>query len=272
MVSLLTLLDDIATTFDDVSVMTKIALKKTSAIMSDDLAVNSGVIHGVNPERELPIVKAIFFGSLINKVYCIVGVLLLSSFLPILLKIVLVIGGVYLCYEGAHKVAEKLFHLDSHAHEKVTVIGENEKIKGAVRTDLILSVEIIVIAKDAMSGALAQQILSLVLVGVAASVLIYGLVALLVKIDDLGLFLVKRGHPKSGLLLVNSMPHIMRLLGIVGTVAMFLVGGGIIEHTFHLSHLLPLPALLLNLVLGVITGMIALGLVSVVSKVYTKFR
>lgn len=269
MVSLLTLLDDIATTFDDVSIMTKIALKKTSAIMSDDLAVNSGVIHGVNPERELPIVKAIFLGSLINKVYCILGVLLLSAFFPLLLKVVLVCGGVYLCYEGAHKVVEKLFHLD-HGQVEAHEADEKEKIKGAVRTDLILSVEIIVIAKDAMSGALTQQVVSLILVGIAASVLIYGLVALLVKIDDLGLYLVKRGHKQGGLVLVNSMPYLMRLLGIVGTVAMFLVGGGIIEHTFHLSEMIPLPSLILNLLLGVITGALAVGVITLGSKFYAK--
>lgn len=255
MFSLLSLLDDIATTLDDVAVMTKVAIQKTSVLMSDDLAVNAGVVTGTPANREIPIVKAIFWGSLLNKVYCILGVLAIMAIYPPILKAILLIGGLYLSYEGAHKLIEKLFHKDS-AKAKRKVASEKEKIKGAVRTDLVLSIEIIVIAKESMQGAFSNQIYSLILVGLAASVLIYGLVALIVKIDDLGLYLVNKGHRKLGMSLVNSMPYTMKTLGVIGTIAMFLVGGGIISHTFHLP--IYLPEVFQNFILGIFTGLILL--------------
>lgn len=263
MFSLLSLLDDVATTLDDVSVMTKIAIKKTSVLMSDDLAVNAGVVTGANPDRELPIVKAIFYGSLLNKVYCIGGVLILMAVYPPLLTAILLIGGLYLCYEGAHKTSEKI--LPGHEEEKrERALPEKEKIKGAVRTDLILSIEIIVIAKNSITGPFLNQTMTLIAVGLAASVLIYGMVALLVKIDDFGLFLIKRGRQKTGLALVRAMPYTMRGLGVVGTLAMFLVGGGIVSHTFHLK-LLPIETLQ-NLLLGIVAGIICLGAVRFLQK------
>lgn len=254
MFSLLTLLDDIASTLDDVAVMTKLAIKKTSALMSDDLAVNAGVITGTAAERELPIVKGIFLGSLLNKVYCIAGVLLLTWLYPPLLKIILFIGGLYLSFEGAHKVIEKLFHKEELQEKIKPTVPERVKIKGAVRTDLVLSIEIIVIAKESITGPFLNQLTALVVVGFLASVIIYGLVAVLVKLDDLGLYLVKRNYKKIGLSLVKAMPYTMKALGIIGTLAMFLVGGGIISHTFHLTYYL--PELLQNLLLGVIAGLI----------------
>lgn len=259
MFSLLTLLDDVAATLDDVAVMTKIALKKTSALMSDDLAVNAGVVVGANPDRELPIVKAIFLGSLINKVYCIVGVLALQALYPPLITIILFIGGLYLCYEGAHKVWEKIFRANRDKRKNKRPLTEKEKIKGAVKTDLILSIEIIVIAKTATSGGLIQQLGVLTIVGLAASVLIYGLVAFLVKIDDFGLFLVKKNYKRSGMALVQSMPYFMKGLGIIGTLAMLLVGGGIISHTFHLHNYIWEHAQ--NLVLGFGTGLFVMALI-----------
>jgi hypothetical protein len=250
MVNLLSLLDDIVATLDDVSVMTKIALKKTSALMSDDLAVNAGVVVGVTPNRELPIVWKIFLGSLVNKIICIAGVMALLALLPIALQLILVAGGLYLSYEGAHKVHEKLFHKKvATAKKKLT---ENQKVWGAIRTDLVLSVEIIVIAKNSMTGSMMDQFLSLILVGIAASVLIYGLVALVVKVDDIGLVLVNRGYHNIGSKMVLSMPYIMRILGVLGTVAMLMVGGGIIGHAFHLPMIT--LELLQNLVLGLLVG------------------
>ena len=263
MFSLLALLDDVATTFDDVAVMTKVAMKKTSALMSDDLAVNAGVVHGVSPDRELPMVKAIFIGSLWNKLYCIVGVLVLMAVYEPILKVILLIGGLYLCYEGGHKVIEKLFPKKTGQGQQVQ-IDEKTKVKGAVRTDLILSIEIIVIAKSATTGTFMQQVLSLTIVGLLASILIYGLVALLVKIDDFGLKLVQGGQEKIGMALVRSMPYMMKGLGILGTTAMFLVGGGIINHTWHLPYIA--PELLQNLILGVIAGFIVCGIFNVASK------
>jgi predicted DNA repair protein MutK len=255
MFSLLTLLDDVAATLDDVSIMTKIAMKKTAALMSDDLAVNAGVVHGVSPDRELPIVKAIFLGSLLNKVYCIAGVLILMAVYPPILVAILLIGGLYLSFEGAHKVIEKLFlHKDHNHDDPKNRPSENVKIKGAIRTDLILSIEIIVIAKSSLQGPLLEQIITLIVVGLSASILIYGLVAFLVKVDDFGLFLIKKNYKKIGLSLVRVMPKMMKSLGIIGTVAMFLVGGGIVNHTFHIPYWM--PELIQNLITGVIVGII----------------
>ncbi|MCF8060413.1 MAG: DUF808 family protein [Bacteriovoracaceae bacterium] len=266
MFSLLTLLDDVATTLDDVAAMTKVAMGKTSALMSDDLAVNAGVIHGVNPDREIPMVKAIFLGSLLNKLICIVCVLLLMAIYPPLLTAILFLGGLYLSYEGAHKVLEKVFH--TNIDQKKKQLSEKQKIKGAVKTDLILSIEIIVIAKSTLTGSILEQTLSLCLIGLLASVLIYGLVALIVKFDDFGLFLIKKGYPRLGRKLVYAMPYLMKFLGVLGTTAMFLVGGGIINHTFHV----PLITLeiIQNLLVGALAGLIICGIFSIFSKLAEK--
>lgn len=253
MFSLLSLLDDIATTFDDIAIMSKIAIKKTSALMSDDLAVNAGVIQGVEAHHELPMVWKIFVGSLINKVYCIAGVIAITSVYPPILKWILFVGGIYLAFEGGHKIIEKLT-TKSHAKKKeILNIEPEKKIKGAIRTDLILSIEIIVIAKNSLSGPFINQVASLIIVGVLASILIYGLVATLVKIDDLGLHLIKRNYQNIGLALVRSMPYIMKGLGIIGTLAMLLVAGGIFSHTFHLP--LYTIELIQNLILGSTVGL-----------------
>ncbi|MCR9204594.1 MAG: DUF808 domain-containing protein [Halobacteriovoraceae bacterium] len=255
MLSLLTLLDDIATTLDDVAAMTKVALHKTSALMSDDLAVNAGVIDGVNPDKELPMVKEIFLGSLINKVICIAGILILNALYPPLITVILVIGGAYLSFEGVHKIFEKAYFWikkqELHPH-KGKELTPKQRVKGAIRTDLILSIEIIVIAKGQVTGSFLTQLLTLAIVGLCASIIIYGLVALIVKVDDFGLYLVKRGRKSLGMMFVRSMPNIMKLLGIVGTLAMLLVGGGIFTHTFHIEIFK--PVLLLNLSIGFLVG------------------
>ena len=238
--------------------MTKVAMKKTSALMSDDLAVNAGVVKGVTPDQELPIVKAIFLGSLLNKVIAIGGLFLLIYLYPPLIKVVLFLGGVYLSYEGTHKVIEKLF--SSGPAIKKKVLTPEQKIKGAVRTDLILSIEIIVLAKSAIKGPLLNQFITLCVVGLGASVIIYGLVAFLVKVDDFGLFLISKDFKRSGKALVYSMPYFMKGLGMVGTTAMFLVGGGIITHLFHIKTIG--PEFLTNLVIGIFLGLIAVGLLS----------
>lgn len=255
MVSLLTLLDDIAATFDDVAVMTKVAIEKTSVLMSDDLAVNAAVVTGTPAERELPIVKAIFWGAMLNKVYCIGGVLILMAVYAPVLKVILFLGGLFLSFEGAHKAYEKLFH-HQKAKENRKQISEKERIKGAVRTDLVLSIEIILIAKEAITGSYLQQVLTLCVVGVAACILIYGMVALLVKVDDLGIHLINKNYRKTGMALVNSMPYTMKGLGVIGTIAMFLVGGGIVAHTFHVPYIM--PEILQHLVIGLATGIIVL--------------
>lgn len=280
MFSLLTLLDDVASTLDDVAAMTKVAMGKTSALMSDDLAVNAAVVQGVNPDRELPMVKAIFLGSLLNKVWAIGGLFLLKLLYPPLIQVVLVFGGLYLSYEGVHKIVEKLGaffkgkkQINSHSEQKQNAtVSETEKIKGAVKTDLILSIEIIVIAQGAIEGPWTQQLLSLVAVGLGASIIIYGLVALLVKIDDLGLVLIKKDYKKVGLALVSSMPTTMKILGIAGTTAMLLVGGGIFQHTFYFPLILQgqLGELLQNLVLGLMAGLATLPLDGLLSRLKSK--
>lgn len=263
MFNLLSLLDDIASTFDDVAVMTKVAIKDTTALMSDDLAVNTGVVHGVTPAKELPMVWKIFLGSLINKVYCIIGVLALVAIFPLALKIILVLGGLYLSYEGAHKVYEKLFQ-NQNGKSKRQALTIDQKIKGAIRTDLILSIEIIVIAHSSMSGTLVKQTMALAVVGILVSFIIYGLVAFLVKIDDVGLILIKKNYKKIGMFLVQSMPYTMKLLGIVGTIAMFLVGGGIISHTFHFPQYT--YELIQNLIIGLTAGGVSLTIIGQLSK------
>jgi len=265
MISLLTLFDDIAMTLDDVAVMTKMAVQKTSVLMSDDLAVNAGVVHGVKPNRELPMVKAIFFGALLNKVYCIFGTLVLMALYPPAINWIMFVGGLYLSYEGVHKILHKIFHKDTQ-QKKIQTASEEDKVRGAIRTDLILSIEIIVIAKSTLSGSFFNQILSLIAVGLIASIAIYGLVAIIVKVDDFGLYLVKRGNKRLGMTLVQSMPHFMRALGVIGTLAMLLVGGGIIMHIFHAPYYL--NEHIQNLIAGIVLGLVSIALLKIVEKIF----
>lgn len=264
--SLLTLLDDIAATMDDVAVMTKVAIKKTSTLMSDDLAVNAGVINGVGANRELPIVWKIFVGSLVNKVIAIGGILLLHYLYPPLINHLLLLGGLYLCYEGAHKVVEKISNKNNEAKKESKT--ESARIKGAIITDLVLSFEIITMAKSEVTGDFLSIILTLSLVGLAASVLIYGLVAIIIKIDDFGVLLVEKGNTKSGQFFINSMPYIMKGLAIIGTVAMFLVGGSLIGHYFHLNYILPI--IIQDLGLGIIGGGLTIFLTFLPKKILAK--
>lgn len=244
--------------------MSKIALQKTSALMSDDLAVNAAVVGGVNPDRELPIVRSIFIGSLLNKAYCISGVFFLMAVYPPLLSAVLLVGGLYLSYEGVHKIIEKVFQSRVKIKKAHKSISEKEKIKGAVRTDFILSIEIIVIAKSVLTGSFFVQLVSLSAVGLAASIIIYGLVALIVKIDDMGLYLIKKDLPKIGMIFVKSMPYTMKGLGIIGTLAMLLVGGGIVGHIFHLPHYT--NDHLQNLIIGLFVGLLCVAVMNLCSK------
>lgn len=264
MISLLSLFDDIATTLDDISIMTQTAIKKTSVLMTDDLAVNAGVVTGTAAERELPIVKAIFIGSLWNKVISIAGILILLAIYEPLITGVLLIGGLYLAFEGAHKIHEKLLTTKKDKDKEKKIISEKERIRGAIKTDFVLSVEIILIAKQSITGSFSNQLLSLCLVGLAASVLIYGLVAILVRVDDFGLYLIKKDYKKLGLSMVRAMPYTMKGLGIIGTIAMFLVGGGIIMHVFHFPYYL--PEFLQNFVMGVLSGLVTLYPVEFILK------
>ena len=251
--SLLALLDDIATILDDVSVMTQVAAKKTAGVLGDDLAVNAEKVLGVRPERELPVVWAVARGSLLNKVILVPAALLISAFLPSLITPLLVCGGLYLCFEGAEKVLH--WRVDKHSAEEAgrvveqladpqvdPVTLERQKIRGAIRTDFILSAEIIVLTLGVVEASdLITQLI--VLSGIASlmTVGVYGLVAGIVKIDDLGVLLLNtptdavamRVRRWFGQGLLWFAPRLMRGLSIVGTVAMFLVGGGILMHGSH---------------------------------------
>ncbi|WP_373081705.1 DUF808 domain-containing protein [Zhongshania sp.] len=244
--SLLALFDDIATLLDDISAMSKVAVKKTAGVLGDDLAVNAEQVGNVRAERELPVVWAVAKGSLLNKVIIVPVVLLASLFMPWLITPVLMIGGVYLCFEGAEKVWHGLVHrgVKDHSQSQALLKDSNadllkleqKRVKGAIQTDFILSLEIIVIALSTVQEEVfAKQAMVLAVVAIGITIGVYGLVALIVKIDDLGLLLVKAENAvatAAGTFLLWFAPALMKTLSVVGTLAMFLVGGGILSHGF----------------------------------------
>lgn len=293
--SLLALIDDIATLLDDVSVLSKVAVQKTAGVLGDDLALNAQQVTGLSAERELPVVWAVFKGSLVNKVILVPAALAISGVAPSLVTPLLMVGGAYLCFEGVEKLAHKFLpHGDEgHAHEAALLQAlkdpaanllslEKDKIKGAIRTDFILSAEIIAITLGTVqSSPLLTQFL--VLAGIAALMTfgVYGLVAGIVKIDDMGLYLIRRPSavPQGGPLqalgrgLLRVTPWMMKTLSVVGTAAMFLVGGGILVHgvpfLHHLTNSLPMP-FVWDALIGVVVGVIVLGVVLLVRKL--RFR
>ena len=277
--SLFTLIDDIASILDDVALMTKMAAKKTVGVVGDDLALNANQVTGASSDRELPIVWAVTKGSLVNKVILIPIALLLSAFLPWLIVPLLMIGGAYLCFEGVEKILHKFIaHVE---HVEISRFNEADKIIGAIRTDFILSSEIIIIALGELTEAsLLTRIISLSIVGIGITIFVYGLVALIVRADDFGLYLIKKGGvAKSiGNAILVIMPKFMRSLSFIGTLAMFLVGGGIFVHNVDfIHHLLAdyqlADGLLGNvstLVVGVIVGAIACAIVLPAMKLFGK--
>ncbi len=256
--SLLVLLDDIATILDDVAVMGKIAAKKTAGVLGDDLALNAQQVAGVSADRELPVVWAVAKGSALNKVILVPAALLISMFIPWLIVPLLMLGGAYLCFEGFEKIAHKFLHSKEedklHHDERVTALGdskvdmvefEKNKIKGAIRTDFILSAEIVVIALGTVAASsFAVQIGVVVGISILMTVGVYSIVAGIVKLDDAGFYLIKEqattllGGFKRGLGqgLLWFAPRLMKGLSIVGTAAMFMVGGGILVHGIPRSH------------------------------------
>lgn len=239
--SLFALIDDIAAVLDDIAVMSKVAAKKTVGVIGDDLALNANQVSGadIRAERELPIVFAVAKGSLINKLILIPLALILSLYFPIAITALLVIGGAYLCFEGVEKLLHQ-FIFKAHHETVKSALSEKDKIRGAIRTDFILSAEIIIIAL----GELQQsepliKISVLSLIGFAITFFVYGLVALIVKLDDIGLWLLQKTNPFSqtiGKCLIWLMPWIMKSLSIIGTLAMFFVGGSIFVHNFAPVH------------------------------------
>ena len=297
--SLLTLLDDIAAVLDDVALMSKMAAKKTAGVLGDDLALNAQQVSGGASEREIPVVWAVAQGSFKNKLILVPSALLISAFIPWLIMPLLLIGGLFLCFEGAEKILEKLFP-HSHQHEeKEEQVNtgesaeeyEKRKVAGAIRTDFILSAEIIVIALGTVTGSsIVTQIIVVSLIAVLMTIGVYGLVAGIVKLDDLGFYLERTSNgeglkAKLGGALVAFAPKLMKMLAIVGTAAMFLVGGGIVVHSVPAIHQLIEPIImdfrghtiataivptLLNGVIGVIAGLVVVAAWTAVEKVRGK--
>ena len=241
------LLDDVASLLDDVAAMTKIATKKTAGVLGDDLALNANQLTGLHASRELPIIWAVSKGSLLNKAIIVPAAFLLSAFLPAAVPLVLMIGGAYLCYEGVEKILHRLLHhddahADAHEDTRDPAVVEQEKIRAAIRTDFILSLEIVVIALASFVGKpLLTQILGLSAVALILTAAVYGVVALIVKIDDLGLYW--RGKPSrllqaAGRALLWFAPKPLKALSVAGTAAMFIVGGHLwVENIAALHHL-----------------------------------
>ncbi|HAI04239.1 hypothetical protein FHW04_002771 [Pantoea sp. AN62] len=297
--SLLTLLDDIATLLDDISVMGKVAAKKTAGVLGDDLSLNAQQVTGVKANRELPVVWGVAKGSFLNKLILVPLALIISAFAPWLITPLLMIGGAYLCYEGVEKVMHSLQHdkqhkspearqqrLESLAKQDAAEF-EKKKIKGAVRTDFILSAEIVAITLGIVSESpLLNQVIILAGIAILVTIGVYGIVAAIVKIDDLGFWLREKSSPIAqgiGSVLLAAAPWLMKILSVVGTIAMFLVGGGIVVHGIApLHHLIEEVssgfsgwiAMLLsngaNLVLGFIIGSIVLLVVNLIAKLRGK--
>ncbi|MQA22655.1 DUF808 domain-containing protein [Rugamonas rivuli] len=250
--SLLALIDDIATILDDVALMSKMAAKKTAGVLGDDLALNAQQVAGVRAERELPVVWAVALGSLKNKAILVPAALAISAFAPWAITPLLMAGGLYLCFEGFEKITHTLLHreeADQHLGELADAVSdpdvdlvalEQDKIKGAIRTDFILSAEIIVIALGTVAGApFLQQVTVVVGIALVMTVGVYGIVAGIVKMDDAGLYLSQRGGSAVralGRVLLAAAPKLMKLLSVVGTAAMFMVGGGILMHGLPGTH------------------------------------
>jgi predicted DNA repair protein MutK len=242
--SLLALIDDISTLLDDVAVLTKVAATKTTGVMGDDLALNAEQVSGVTVDRELPVVWAVAKGSFVNKLILVPAALLISAFLPVAIMPLMMIGGLFLCFEGVEKLAHKYLHQDdlqpgellkAVADPTVDLVAfEKDKVKGAVRTDFVLSAEIVVITLGTMATApLMQQVVALSAVAIGATVLVYGLVAGIVKLDDLGLALHRQTDATAramGAFILRAAPLLMKSLSVLGTAAMFTVGGSIIAH------------------------------------------
>lgn len=308
--SLLTLLDDIASVLDDVALMTKVAAKKTAGVLGDDLALNAQQVTGVRAERELPVVWAVAKGSFRNKLILVPAALLISAFAPWAVTPLLMLGGAFLCYEGFEKLAHKVLHSPAESQNKhderrtavadpaVDLVAfEQDKIKGAIRTDFILSAEIIAITLGTVAMAsFGKQVVVLSGIAILMTAGVYGLVAGIVKLDDAGLFLSQRSGEGLGARLQRSLgrgllltaPYLMKGLSVVGTAAMFMVGGGILTHGVHAAQvwieqlaqsvaassglLAALLPTLLNAGIGIIAGGIALLLVSLATRLWHKLK
>ncbi|MNK25652.1 Inner membrane protein YedI [compost metagenome] len=279
-------LDDIAALMDDVAVAAKVATKKTAGILGDDLAVNAEKATGFLSSREIPVLWAITKGSFLNKLIIVPLALVLNAFFPIAIIVILVLGGAFLAYEGVEKVVEYFFHKPKEGHEVVEeavqddVAAEKAKVKSAVTTDFILSVEIVIIALGSvLAQSLTIQILTVSVVAIVATVGVYGIVALIVRMDDAGYRLIKHSGEKGflfflGTFLVKALPIIIKGLSVVGTIALILVAGGIFAHNVGFLHgLFPtVPSIITEFGIGIVAGLIVVALVTIVKKIISTFR
>ncbi|KVV13657.1 DUF808 family protein [Flavobacterium sp. TAB 87] len=280
------ILDDIAALMDDVAVASKIATQKTAAILGDDLAVNAEKATGFLSSRELPVLWAITKGSFINKLIIIPIALLLNVFFPAAINGALVIGGFYLAYEGVEKIIEYFFHHAPEVLETVEIteedaaVAEKSKIKAAIVTDFILSVEIVIIALGSVAEKiLSIQIMTVFVVAIIATIGVYGIVALIVRMDDTGYKLIKHSNNKGilakvGTLLVKLLPMIIKFLSVVGTLALILVSGGIFVHNIeYVHHLMPqLPIVAQETFFGLVAGLLVFAVVAIFKKLFTLFK
>ncbi len=267
---ILALLDDIAMLMDDIAVASKFAAKKTSAVLGDDIAVTAKETTDIPSSREIPIILAIIKGSFINKLIILPVVFILNYFFPWIISPILMIGGLYLAYEAGEKILE--FTLQKEKHKEKRKLSEKEKIKSALKTDFILSLEIIIIALSSVKDEpLIVQIVATSIVAFLATIGVYGLVALIVRLDDIGIYLIKTGNSllgKVGRFLVFILPWIIKFLSFTGTLAMLLVAGGIFMHNVHFLHdfLGFMPGLLSDFIVGIVLGVITVLSLKVIKR------
>ena len=282
-------LDDIAVLLDDVAVMSKLSARKTAGILGDDLAVNAEKASWFASSREIPVLWAITKGSMLNKLIILPFAFLLSAFLPWMILIILIVGGIYLAYEGAEKIYHFLFP-DAHSKEQLVdasvskediLTFEKKRVKSAIVTDFILSVEIIIIALGTVVGKpIVSQIIVVTFISFLATVGVYGIVALIVRMDEVGYKLIGRSKKEGslkqrfGLVLVKALPQIIRGLTVIGTIALLLVSGGIFVHNLDFFHeFLPsLPSFISELLVGLCVGFLALFILMGLKKIWTLFR
>ncbi len=282
------LLDDIATLMDDVATMSKVAAKKTAGLLGDDLAVNAEKSMGFVSSRELPVLWAITKGSLLNKLMILPVAFLLSAFVPIAITVILLLGGIYLGYEGAEKIFE-FFFPHKHDQPKVEVKKEQtkaeilkmekDKIRSAIVTDFILSIEIVIITLGTVvQEEIGTQIMVVSIIAIVATIGVYGIVALIVRMDDFGIKLIDLNEQtdsfsdKIGKLLVRALPIVIKTLSVIGTIALVIVSGGIFVHNLHFLHdYMPhLPVILNEMIVGLVVGGVALAVVSLAKRIFKK--
>lgn len=285
------ILDDIAALMDDVAMTSKLATKKTAGILGDDLAVNAEKATGFLSSREIPVLWAITKGSFVNKLIILPVVFILNWLYPPAIKMALIIGGFYLAYEGVEKIIEYFFHRAKDAAQVVAEStldesdehSEKAKVKSAIKTDFILSLEIVIIALGTAmekEHPLLTQILSVTFVAIIATIGVYGIVALIVRMDDAGFYLMRRSDDKSflsslGGLLIKALPFVIKALAVLGTIALILVSGGIFLHNIdYLHHLIPhsIPSVLAEFSMGIVFGLVTVLVMTVFKKLKSNFK